>query len=809
MVAGAQPPPNPFSPTAIATVVEGADLVTVETAATETIKALLSGYLESVRGRSSESVAPGRAPGRVVAVVGDYGAGKTHLLAYLANLAWARRDADPDSVTCVEVDAGTTIRDLYSRLVQALGADELLRRVRSVLTALVVGQLDGAGKLGEDVRVLLDNPDLDPLAVAGGLGFAEVGLLAEMQDRLFQATRHAEVAHVLTLLLRPAFHDRAWNWLLGGAPDPALRERGITGEIDDEDAATRAFGTLTALYGHAGQPLVIAVDEADRLFARLHRDIKPDHIEPADTTRPDPTDPTDPPPVPAARTPRRSAGRASAGRLQSLLETAARSGALLVLAGVDEAFDQLGPIRPRIAETVRVPLFGLAETVRFALRCHERVGRAGLAPFTEEALDTVVGVTDGNPRRVGLYCRRLFARATQDGVEHEITPAEVRATAHEVFGVDKRGQVARAIRRVLNDQDWHHSADYHLSATRETRVDFWLDAAPEAGCGLVLTEAVTDNDDVERLVARAEAIRAAAARERVEVELLLVVGEAIARSAPAALLSQAFGREPLTYHPYTFDEDLFGVVKAMRLRLERRQGGDVLAELREQVRALGSLPEAVRDAQQGAISWMQDQQSRIENVLHRLQTGLDEVRRASIRAGHTAPAGTALPGAVQRLFEDTLGALATFGGAPQVVERVFDDPHTVSEPERFGPLWALTGRGAAALSGLGVAGVLDNLVRQFRQAVDDWFRRRSREPGKRLPAADRHDLEALCVQYDQAFDRIPANALDSVVDVAVALPHDETTPADRDTWADRMLDLRQKAESLGENVRYEVLRAFR
>src|SRR5262249_51114239 len=209
-----------------------------------------------------------------------------------------------------------------------------------------------------------------------------------------------------------------------------------------------------------------------------------------------------------------------------------------------------GP-RERVSAFITMTRFDLLTTRQFIELSLDRVrdwkGGDRLYPFTPEAVQELVDLTYGNPRRIGLYCRRLFSDSIQEGHRPQaITATDVRRMAKsKQFSAEKRRQVTTAIRATLEAQRWDYHRDYFVSAEPGSTVDYWIPAG-DSGCALVLADSVTELADVERLTGRAQFIR-----QRSRCEMLLVVSEALAPEY-CDTLTAAFGREPLIYQPNSF-----------------------------------------------------------------------------------------------------------------------------------------------------------------------------------------------------------------------------------------------------------------
>ena len=120
---------NPFPATAVAS---GAETVTVETSAVRGARHLLDDYLTA-------RVRPGA--GNVIAIVGDFGTGKTHLTNELLRHV-DRAEGKSTHVIDIEASTGTFVA-LYQRFVAQLDEMDVMRRVREYYADIVADDLAG------------------------------------------------------------------------------------------------------------------------------------------------------------------------------------------------------------------------------------------------------------------------------------------------------------------------------------------------------------------------------------------------------------------------------------------------------------------------------------------------------------------------------------------------------------------------------------------------------------------------------------------------------------------------------------------
>ncbi|GAA4843387.1 hypothetical protein GCM10025787_25990 [Saccharopolyspora rosea] len=738
---------NPFSPTAIARVTEFApDTVTVPTPAIREALRLLDDYLVSPA--SSR-------PGHVIAIVGDYGTGKTHLAVRLLQHA---RETAPAVTKAVYLDApaGTFVA-LYKRFIEQLELDDVRDRVREYYADIVADALSSSG-FGSDVARPLRDGEIDPVGIVERFGLMESSFLQQVQHTLERVTRNEAFGTALTLLLRRGFDDAVWEWLTGHEPDQILKDRGIDTAISTEAAALEAMGVFALLYGHRDRRFVVVVDELDKVLSASSRPTE-DAIE----------------------------------AFKKLLEVCAGARALLVLAGLPDYLDVLsGNARQRIGRVITVSSLSGENTAEFIRESQRRVhGEARLEPFTPDTVGYLVKITDGNARKIVRLCYQLYRTAVErDGpVTVPMVYEVARNNQFDQAGID---DVRGAVRRVLTAQGSGYLRDHLVGQDEHSRADYWVPVgARGAGCALVLAESVLDPEDAERLVRRATAIRNATARTEV---LLVVVGYLPAEFVGE--LSAAFGGEPLVYDHWTFTETLASALATRIRNLEDVVGDDPIRALHDR------------------LDRMSRQQSNTQRLLDQITTSLNDLRGSADRkfgvlqrelsevsdtvhapAGSDSPAPRLrLPEDVARLFDEALAALDSLRRLDAVVREAFGTEQDQATAARRGMRDWLRLRNQQAFQAVGVAVVLTGLVEAFRDGVNEWYRSSATDEEGELYDVDRERLAALCRTYDVLYEYVPLFGLDVLGELTAA----PVTPP-------RKADLRETLDGLGARVQQALL----
>ncbi|WP_158851590.1 hypothetical protein [Saccharothrix deserti] len=714
MSVSSDPPPprkNPFSPMAVARITDfdadpDAVDVAITTDATRQALAHLTTYLDAPPARGGRD-----RTGTVVAVLGDYGTGKTHLAVRLVRHA-RQVLADPTHALYLDATAESFI-ELYRRFMQKLGREGVRAQVSEYYADIVADSLQSSG-LTSDMLEWLGSRQLEPQEVVERLGLMESALLRKVQDTLREVTNNKDFGTALTLLLRPGFEHSVWSWLLGGTPDQVLVERGIATPIDTEVAALEAMGVFALLFGGRQRRFVLAVDELDKIFSADSR--------------------------PQART---------MAAFQTLLQVFAKAGACLVLCGLPDFKSVLPPaVRQRIPYTVVMSGLSQGEVREFITLAQEQVfGTRQLAPFTVDTTRYLRDIARGNARNVIRLCHRVFRMAddnarTSGGGDFAVTEDMVRQAARDLFGSLSSDDIDGVVRRLLDANGLDYLHRHLLGVAEDSLVDFWVTFPDRTGgCAVLLSRSLLDNSDVGAVMRRISAVREADP----DAELILLVNGVVADGV-AIQLRELLGREPLVYVERTFADDFKALVGAT----SRRLGGDTdpLSALRSQMDRLTR------------------QQSSIYGFIEQLTEHVDGVRASSDRqlgaiqrqltalAGGGAPGRAApeasgrLPGEVERLFRDAVDALEELTQVDVMFEEAFDHAPTATQEAVHRRLRTPEFTQAAAQ-----AVFMQKAVQAFRAAVSQWYQSAG-EPD----AEDQ--LDELCGIYDGIVEFLPLFLLD-------------------------------------------------
>lgn len=758
---------NPFSPTAVAKAEFNADTVTVYTPAVREAVGVMDEYLTAPTARLTEV-----GPGNVLAIVGDYGTGKTHLAVELLRHA---RNTSGDTTEMLYLDAPTdTFVTLYQRFIQQLDVADVRRKVSEYYGDIVADALS-ASEFTSEVSRQLRAGELDPVEAVERLSLMEGSFLQQVQVTLRNVTRNAAFGTALTLLLRRGFDDAVWEWLVGHAPDQILMDRGIDTAIDSESAALEAMGVFALLYGHRDHRFVVVIDELDKLLSATSR-------------------PTE---------------RAILA-FKKLLEVFAAARALLVLVGLPDYLDVLGvDVLQRIGRIVRVSALTSENTVEFISRTQQiALGKPTLKPFTPDIVNYLVKLTDGAPRKIVRLCHHLYRKATDENTL--VTESMVRQVARTQFDLASIDNVHGEIRRVLDTQGLDYLRDYQVGNDPYSRADYWISVGDRgAGCAVMLTESVLDSMDSERLARRALSVHNAVA----DAETVLVVVGYLP-SGMSLELSEAFRTEPIVYDHWIFGETLTAILTSRVRSIEEIVSEDPLMVLHDRVERMGRQQSNTQRFIELLAIHVDEMRTSSDQQLGVIQRRLDDISNVLHSVDHpgssgnlSSPALSTLPAEVRSLFDEstaTLDALNrmdvalrdAFVGSGQDLSQAVDA--RLNLRARYSP---------KLFQAMGVAILLKNVVEKFRDGVNDWYQSLSPDPQGKIESPDRVKLDSLCRAYDALLAFLPTFRLSDLEEFS-AYSGGHSDPFSETVRPVRSENVQEVFSSLSTHVHKAVLKSF-
>ncbi|MDX3749386.1 hypothetical protein [Streptomyces sp. AK08-02] len=680
--------------------------------------------------------AAGGRRGRAIALVGDFGLGKSHALRRTYQTMQTRH---PEAATWIVDEPAQDMGRLYRDRLRGPGDteqgkrsfEELVRDYYAYVTAGWVGTDDDDPRRGtlEDIAAGLLRRELDPDKVVSALRYDPEVIHADLRGRLGDVTEHRRFSTALALLLEPPFNRMVWNWLNGAEPAEPLRERGIieaigpAGEHPDLAAGIdRVFDALAVqgfLHGRVSRPYVLLLDSLEKV------------LDWPDANR-----------------------RAFMDAFERLINIYTSLGGLLVFC---TSPDGLRALRQSVHERV-VQLWptGLDENrtrelvAGYLATGDEATGVATgeepppTGPFDDEALRLLHELTEGVPREV-LKTSRLAWQLSEESaaaddasgepVVRRVPGATMLRAVRELHERVSYQRVMGDVHDALDLGQWRIAsrdpvpARLTRSAGGREEVLYWLSPAPNAYIAVVYARSLLLADDVERIVTQVNGLRGAVRPGRFEA--LLVVNGLVSH-AMQDRLGRSIGSRPLVYRQGGFPKKVNEALLQLERRLVEEGREEDLAELGERMRR--------NLAQQTAH--LDEMRRNLAAMTLEVRPGASGVPREVAEAVRPVPGAEPaeeLPGPVWRRFRDALAMLES------VTRRVAG--RTMNRR---------TAASAAELSVLGCATLVRALTEDFRGAVATWAR--ATTPGTPTEV-QLSELRRICREYESAVEVLPVHLL--------------------------------------------------
>ncbi|MFG2054630.1 hypothetical protein ACGFI9_11435 [Micromonospora sp. NPDC048930] len=698
--------------------------------------------------------------GRVLTLVGDFGTGKTHLVAALRRrVLESAPAADP-----VYLDAPNgTFVDLYKRFIGQVKRPRVMDLLSDYYAEVVADELDATPHTARTAARLRQG-EIDPVAVVARLHLPDRVLLQRLQTTLIRVTRDNDLGTAFTLLLQPEVQTLIWDWLTGNPPSDFLQERGIFRSIGTDTAALDAMAAFGRLHRDRGRPSVLMIDEFDRVLSAV--DSRTDFAD-------------------------------RLGPFKRMLEAVGESGALVVLAGMPDMFKIVDEsTKQRMGQVVEVSPMTVAEVQEFIRSSHRAIrGDDALDPFTQQAVESLVALTKGVPRQFITLCHYLYGWA--QGTQELISPEVVRQVSGNHFDLASVLDVRRDVFHVLNRVGIRVARGHLRERGGEVGVDYWVsDSHGEYRCAILITGGVLSSADVTEVRQRAARARAEAGA----VEIVLVVVGYLTEAMATQLVPILKPNDPIVYGRESFPETLQAVVTG------------VLSRHRETVTA--NPLEVIIDGVERITRQQATTQELIEYVAQHLagigettERQLTDIRRevaSATRGGDpttTASRPTASPTltAVEELFQDALRLLRS-------IDRMDDDLTAAFADAPARPLHAGLRAVQARLrqqdgfSPLGTAVFLGKLVQAFEHAFLDWYDASQLRAGGRPSPAERDRLDRICTRYEALYHDIPLDELKKLVESSVRDPEHDDVVSQAAGPTIRLDDIRRTFAELGVRV---------
>lgn len=657
--------------------------------------------------------------GRAIAVVGEFGLGKSHAAREVCN-GLARPDGPAMWIVDEPAqDFGRMYRDRLRGPADTpegrAAFEELVRDYYAYVTAVRVGEQSSGPRPGraddvplddialDDIATGLRDRVLDPDKVVSALRYDPEVLHADLRVTLGEVTEHRRFATALALLQDPRFTSMVWAWLTGDEPAQQLKERGIKDAVTGIDPVFDALAVQGFLHGRVGKPYVLLIDSLEKVL---------DWPE--------------------------ESRRTFVDAFERLVNVYVSRGGLLVFCtsprglnafrpSLHERVVQLWPNRFTADLTAELVAEYVGSGPRPASAQGTHAPERWPAPFDAESVAILQELTGGVPREILKTCHHAWQLSEDSGgAVREVTAATVLRAVRGLHDNVSEDQVLSTIHDALALGQWRIASRDPVPARASSDdgslvVANWLEPVPNAYIAIVVTGSVLVADDQEHITARVRALRGAL--HPAQAEVLLVVNGHVSRTMRDRL-ARSLGSQPLLYRPGDFPRAVNEALDRLRARLtELRQEAD-LAELTGELR--GALGE--HSAQLG-----------------QLRRTVSDLARRDLVAVAPGPARSALPEPVEGRFEEVFALLDA--AVEQLAGRPADDGE--GPPPRAG---------RADLTALGCATLVRQLTERFRTGADTWFR--SAAPG--APTDEQWArLRRVCREYETAVEVLPVQSLGS------------------------------------------------
>ncbi|GII92016.1 hypothetical protein [Sinosporangium siamense] len=756
------PDRNPFPPSAIAhlTIGPASPPQTVQTPTLIEVKAFVNDYLAAME--------PGRTGttglGGALAVIGEFGTGKTHIALEVLHAVTRRRSED---TVLIEFDEpGRSLLRLYlDRFIKKISAEQIKQLAEDYHHFTLMDNLQKSAVF----RQLTQQPEFRKRSaeeIISRFGMARNVSLDRLRAALAEFAIWQDFAVALQLVLEDEYQPSVHAWLSGAEPDPLLREHGITCAIDSEVAAIEAIGVLAYLHGRTGRKLIVLIDEFERLLPLFEGTPE---VTPA---------------------------------FERLLNAFVNAGCLLIIFGLPDTRQML---TASAKERVRIlsPSPFNPDHIKAYIRI--QLGAWPHPRFDEDAPEEIVRISDGIPRQairllhysygevVAGRHRNEITRApagepgdldpegaedvTVDGdPEERVTGLLVGEVARRVFRQAEPVDIKAAVRRIVSSEGWVNQEQWRIQG--RIVVDFWIPVGRTGACAVWITDTVLNKAEVDRLEVAASSVLA----EADPVRRVLVINGRV----PAALTAKVntlFDRAPIQYDSINFDNEFRSWLRASTDRIVASDGSGVLDLLDKRTERLSGEIRDMRRITEGLMEWI----------------------------SFTAPSrsmpstrSSRLPISIGQHFERALAALGALDDLDRVLRQLF----AVERRRRpRGPRAAARGGALrhelatpGALPAVGATLLLYKLVDQFQISVQEWLESIGSESGLRDIAPQELDrLREICDVYEATADLLPMRSLDHLVEWTS--PFSEVS----DTGLARKRDLRQAFDGLGPRVYRSVL----
>ncbi|MCD0453143.1 KAP family NTPase [Actinocorallia sp. API 0066] len=655
--------------------------------------------------------------GRVIALVGARGVGKSHLL---NSLIEEIRTDQAERTLLWSLEAPPDLLDTFRSQVTALRADReltqrferLIERFQGKVLAGMLREGETRGTRAERVRTAeaLEAGRADPEKVRDRFGISrESAYLRTRRDLARASDRRLDTHASMALLSQGDRRPEIWDWLAGEPPAQALVDRGVREQISTNAHVCEVLEALAQLHGALGRHCVLVLDSFERALQRPES-------ERAEFT----------------------------GAFERLVDGFIDAGGLIVFTLQPELLGALSPsLRERVTQVWTAPFTEqeTRELVRRRLSDEHGNPPDGTGAFDPSAIAEIHSLGDGLPRRVLRTCHVAWRLAAQDpdqpgarpGAKPEhVSISHVWEAVREIEERTPEREALDMVERALRLEGWPVRRLVVGDASGPSRGDVAFEVQlPQATIRVGVFPSVVKNDDMQQ-------ITATVSREST-APLIVIINGFLARPQRDAIVGLT-GLPPLVlgFGP-EFGDLLNAALRRTQRNLERN------AELARE-RDRDTLLDKLRLLDRITVD-VQETHELLDTLPYRLRpsgrTGApDGIRRRRRLRGLTTLEAAERSRETETLFDEAAKTLAD--AAPDFSWRLhLEGGDGLFRPRRV----ELTHK---HIRSLGLIAALTTLLEQLREEVAE------------VTAQERggEALRAVCRSFEISAERLPYELLD-------------------------------------------------
>ncbi|MFI6291913.1 hypothetical protein ACIBEJ_10035 [Nonomuraea sp. NPDC050790] len=512
--------------------------VTQETPAVRAVRAFIDEYSHPGIGEVRTS------GGRGLAIAGDYGTGKTHLAMVAASLAF--RTVPDMRVLAIDGSQGSFPHIYRRRIVESIPQKDMFALVRRYYANVMAAELRKEPIFDDELGSVPDQLErgiLDPDKVMDHFQLAETYIRQALQRQLREVADHALFGRALALMVSRTHRHDIWNWLKGGEPSAALKDRGLRA-LNDADTYD-ALGVIAFLHRSGGPSqggICLIIDEFEELLV----DDGGSRWNPAAV---------------------RSFGQ--------LLKIFIDVGGLFVFCALPASITRLpGALRERIGV---VPLDTLdLENTQGLIDLHATaMGPEVQVDGSVDLVRYVHTITGGHPRRSLTLTRR--SRDNARALGRPLRLDDILDAVRQEFERMSLGDLRRLVRRLLQREQWDFFADRVLGEGEP--IDMWLpDPGGTMAVAVLITDSVVLDSHFRALTTRVQEAQSSAVR----CEIVLVV-DGIVSARLTEAVERLISRSPVIYSDTDFKAEFVDLVRVALTRLGTYDQREFLDEISRKI----------------------------------------------------------------------------------------------------------------------------------------------------------------------------------------------------------------------------------